>query len=159
MDGDQRSAPPKFVGWSLYMKVRGNIFEDNLNFGTGDTIINLIDGGLGQLQDYFQPNGIIRNKQRQDPPSRAYVANGHDFSLEMGEPFNHLYVGDGIIPNRYYSGNFIRSDLQSVINSADDLYPSQLYITVFGKVKPYIITSFNKPLLQLDTRGEDQIEL
>ncbi|KAA6368842.1 MAG: hypothetical protein EZS28_035631, partial [Streblomastix strix] len=158
MDGDSRSAPLTFIGWSLYMKVRGNIFEDNLNFGEGNTIISLIDGELGQLQDYFQPNRIIRNKERQDPPSRTYVANGHDYSLEMGELFNHLYVGDGIIPDSYYTEDVTRSDLQSVIDSADDLYPSQMYITVFGKVKPYVITSFNKPLLQLDIRGEDHIE-
>lgn len=29
---------------------------------------------------------------------------------------------------------------------------------MFGKVKPYVITSFNKPLIQLDIRGEDHIE-
>jgi hypothetical protein len=29
----------------------------------------------------------------------------------MGEPFNHLYVGDGIIPDRYYTEDVIRSDL------------------------------------------------
>ncbi|KAA6360609.1 MAG: hypothetical protein EZS28_043863, partial [Streblomastix strix] len=112
LDGDSRSAPPKFVGWSLYMKVRGNIFEDNLNFGTVGTIISLIDGGLGQLQDYFSLNRIIINKERQDPPSRTYVANGHDYSLEMGEPFNHLYFGSEIIPDRYYTEDVIRSDLQ-----------------------------------------------
>ncbi|KAA6353096.1 MAG: hypothetical protein EZS28_051377 [Streblomastix strix] len=100
----------------------------------------------------------IGEKRRQDPPSRTYVANGHDYSLEMGEPFNQLYVGDGIIPDRYYTEDVIRSDLQSIIDSADDLYPPQLYITVFGKVKPYVITSFNKPLIQLDIRGEDHIE-
>ncbi|KAA6363337.1 MAG: hypothetical protein EZS28_041136, partial [Streblomastix strix] len=158
LDGDSQSAPLRFIGWSQYQKFTDNTFEDNLNFGEGGTIISLIDGGLGQLQDYFSPNRIIRNKQRQDPPSRTYVANGHDYSLEMGEPFNHLYVGDGIIPDRYYTGDVIRSDLQSIIDSADDLYPPQLYITVFGKVKPYVITSFNKPLLQLDIRGEDHIE-